>query len=205
MNINEKNSNNIQLNQEDSKKNDLNNNNKNNNDNNENIKEDLIKSNNLSKKGENSFSSSKSNQSPHNKNIIDKSIKNKSNLETKTLLRSKTLVKTIKRPIWKKKICNFLDSTPFLIFTSLLTIIVLFASDIQIAFLRIEVDYTFNICQCVILGIFLIEFILNCLAKKDYLFSFFFYLDLIATICLCWCVDSVRKRGCLSSSTTCRC
>ena len=190
MNINEKNSNNIQLNQEDSKKNDLNNNNKNNNDNNENIKEDLIKSNNLSKKSENSISSPNLNQSPLNKNIVDKSIKNKSNLlETKTFLRSKTLVKTIKRPIWKKKICNFLDSTPFLIFTSLLTIIVLFASDIQIAFLRIEVDYTFNICQCIILGIFLIEFILNCLAKKDYLFSFFFYLDLIATISIIQDID----------------
>ena len=90
-------------------------------------------------------------------------------------------ISSIRRAHWKKKIAKFVDSAPVLIFMSIITIYALFSADIQAAWLRIEVDYTFNICQCIILGIFLIEFILNCLAKKDYLFSFFFYLDLIAT------------------------
>ena len=58
------------------------------------------------------------------------------------------------RPLWKKKIAKFLDSAPVLIFMSILTIYALFSSDIQAAFLRIEVDYAFNIIQCILVGIF---------------------------------------------------
>ena len=54
----------------------------------------------------------------------------------------------------KRKIIKFLDSTPTLIFLSLLTIFALFAADIQAACLRIEVDEPFNIIQCAMLGIF---------------------------------------------------
>ena len=187
---NEKNINNIKLKQQENDKNKLNLDIKNINDK-ENLKEDLINSNSSPKQSEKSIISSKLNQSLQNKNDHNKNNKNKSNKIdiSKPLKISKTITKSKKRPIWKKRICIFLDSTPFLVFTSLLTIIVLFASDIQIAFLRVEVDKTFNICQCIILGIFLIEFILNCLAKKDYLFSFFFYLDLIATISLIQDID----------------
>ena len=187
---NEKNINNIKLKQQENDKNKLDLDIKNINDK-ENLKEDLINSNSSPKLSEKSIISSKLNQSLQNKNDHNKNNKNKSNKIdiSKPLKISKTITKSKKRPIWKKRICIFLDSTPFLVFTSLLTIIVLFASDIQIAFLRVEVDKTFNICQCIILGIFLIEFILNCLAKKDYLFSFFFYLDLIATISLIQDID----------------
>jgi len=187
---NEKNINNIKLKQQENDKNKLDLDIKNINDK-ENLKEDLINSNSSPKLSEKSIISSKLNQSLQNKNDHNKNNKNKSNKIdiSKPLKISKTITKSKKRPIWKKRICIFLDSTPFLVFTSLLTIIVLFASDIQIAFLRVEVDKTFNICQCIILGIFLIEFILNCLAKKDYLFSFFFYLDLIATISIIQDID----------------
>ena len=187
---NEKNINNIKLKQQENDKNKLDLDIKNINDK-ENLKEDLINSNSSPKLSEKSIISSKLNQSLQNKNDHNKNNKNKSNKIdiSKPLKISKTITKSKKRPIWKKRICIFLDSTPFLVFTSLLTIIVLFASDIQIAFLRVEVDKTFNICQCIILGIFLLEFILNCLAKKDYLFSFFFYLDLIATISIIQDID----------------
>ena len=184
---NEKNINNIKLKQQENDKNKLDLDIKNINDK-ENLKEDLINSNSSPKLSEKSIISSKLNQSLQNKNDHNKNKSNKIDI-SKPLKISKTITKSKKRPIWKKRICIFLDSTPFLVFTSLLTIIVLFASDIQIAFLRVEVDKTFNICQCIILGIFLLEFILNCLAKKDYLFSFFFYLDLIATISLIQDID----------------
>ena len=97
------------------------------------------------------------------------------------------------RPLWKKKIAKFLDSAPVLIFMSILTIYALFSSDIQAAFLRIEVDYAFNIIQCILVGIFTLEWILNIIAKVDYIFSFFFWLDLIATISLIQDIDWVMN------------
>ena len=87
-----------------------------------------------------------------------------------------------KRPKWKKQLSAFLDSTPVLIITSLFTLFALFASDIKAAWLRIEVDTAFNVIQCMLLGFFGIEFILNCIAKQEYFLSFFFWLDLISTV-----------------------
>ena len=97
------------------------------------------------------------------------------------------------RPLWKKKIAKFLDSAPVLIFMSILTIYALFSSDIQAAFLRIEVDYAFNIIQCILVGIFTLEWVLNIIAKVDYILSFFFWLDLIATISLIQDIDWVMN------------
>ena len=74
---------------------------------------------------------------------------------------------------------------------SLLTIWALFASDIEYAFLSKKVDYSFNIIQIFILCIFTMEFILNCISKNFYIFSFFFYLDLISTISLIQDIDYI--------------
>ena len=74
---------------------------------------------------------------------------------------------------------------------SLLTIWALFASDIEYAFLSKKVDYSFNIIQIFILCIFIMEFILNCISKNFYIFSFFFYLDLISTISLIQDIDYI--------------
>jgi hypothetical protein len=79
-----------------------------------------------------------------------------------------------KRPLWKKKISKFLDSTPVLITMSIFTVYCLFMSDIQMACIRIEFDFASNVIQCILLGIFFIEWVLNIVAKKDYLWSFFF-------------------------------
>jgi class 3 adenylate cyclase len=200
MNIDDKNNNNQEI-----EKNNINGNNiENNNNNDENLNKDLLKSNHSFHKSENSLSSNSNikniNENNNNYNNNNNNINIKNNITTnnnnsnkislsKSLLKTKSMVKAKKRPIWKKKICKFLDSTFFLIFTSLLTIFALFASDLQLAFLRIEVDNAFNICQCIIFGVFLLEFILNCIAKNDYLFSFFFFLDLIATISLVQDID----------------
>ena len=94
---------------------------------------------------------------------------------------------------WKKKIVRFLDSSPILITMSILTIWALFASDICYAFLSIKVDDAFNIIQCILLGLFSLEFILTCISKEDYIFSFFFWLDLISTISLIQDIDYVMN------------
>ena len=95
------------------------------------------------------------------------------------------------RPKWKKKIDKFLDSPPVLIFMSLLTLWALFMTDIQTAWLSIDVDEAFNIIQCILLAFFGIEFILNCIAKEDYALGFFFWLDLIATISIIQDIDYI--------------
>ena len=92
---------------------------------------------------------------------------------------------------WKKKIVKFLDSSPILITMSILTIWALFASDICYAFLSIKVDEAFNIIQCILLGLFSLEFILTCISKENYMFSFFFFLDFISTVSLIQDIDYV--------------
>ena len=57
---------------------------------------------------------------------------------------------------------------------SIFTVYCLFMSDIQAACIRIEFDYASNVIQCILLAIFAIEWILNIIAKKDYIWSFFF-------------------------------
>lgn len=106
---------------------------------------------------------------------------------------SSTGSKTKRRPQWQKSLSRFLDSTPVLIIMSLCTLFALFASDIKAAWLRIEVDEAFNIIQCTLLGLFGIEFILNCIAKKDYTLSFFFWLDLISTVSIIQDIDYIMN------------
>ena len=102
-------------------------------------------------------------------------------------------VNSVKRPLWKKKITKFLDSTPVLIVMSIFTIYCLFMSDIQAACIRIEFDFTSNVIQCILLAIFAIEWVLNIIAKKDYIWSFFFWLDLISTISLIQDIDWIMN------------
>jgi len=102
-------------------------------------------------------------------------------------------VNSVKRPLWKKKITKFLDSTPVLIVMSIFTIYCLFMSDIQLACIRIEFDFTSNVIQCILLAIFAIEWVLNIIAKKDYIWSFFFWLDLISTISLIQDIDWIMN------------
>ena len=102
-------------------------------------------------------------------------------------------VNSVKRPLWKKKITKFLDSTPVLIVMSIFTIYCLFMSDIQSACIRIEFDFTSNVIQCILLAIFAIEWVLNIIAKKDYIWSFFFWLDLISTISLIQDIDWIMN------------
>ncbi len=51
---------------------------------------------------------------------------------------------------------------------SILTIYTLFAADIQAAWCRMNIDYGFNILQCILIGILLLEWILNIISKIDY-------------------------------------
>lgn len=82
----------------------------------------------------------------------------------------------------KKKIEKVLDHHMTTIFISIITIIVLFGDDLRQAVLIKPddnyVDSLFLICWL----IFITELILSCYAKHGYLFSFFFWMDVVSII-----------------------
>jgi hypothetical protein len=76
----------------------------------------------------------------------------------------------------------FVNNNYFVGFMTGLTIIALFANDVQLAWMPAEFDLAFDIIQTIMMALFSLEIIFTCLAKKSYINSFFFWLDLIATL-----------------------
>ena len=58
----------------------------------------------------------------------------------------------------------------------------LFGDDIRIAFTMLPADFYFNIVTFIVLLIFLLEILIVSILNKNYLFSFFFWLDTISSI-----------------------
>ncbi len=91
----------------------------------------------------------------------------------------------------KISIDKFLENNLYVIFMTLVTIYALFGTDISVAFLSQELDSTFDYVTTVAFLLFLIELVLSCYAKKDYIFSFFFWLDFVSTISLIMEIDFI--------------
>ena len=83
-----------------------------------------------------------------------------------------------------KRYERYLDNIYFNLFITLITIYALFASDIQAAAFQAKDDNVFDILSLLSMGIFLVEIILSFVIKRQYRFSFFFWLDLISTFSL---------------------
>jgi hypothetical protein len=130
------------------------------------------------------------------RNVIDSK---KSNNSAKSMNLKKPFIDLVKplfveiankdyRKKKKKKEKNFfthiVDSNYFIAFMTFLTIIALFSNDLQSAWLDSDIDFSFDIMQSCLLFFFSIEIIMTCLAKRGYIGSFFFWLDLISTISL---------------------
>jgi hypothetical protein len=78
---------------------------------------------------------------------------------------------------------TIVDNYFFIGFMTTWTVVALFLSDIE-SFCPREVDRPFDMVQTFLLFIFTLEVVLTAIAKKDYLWSFFFWLDVISTISL---------------------
>ena len=87
----------------------------------------------------------------------------------------------MKLPQLFKKI---VDSNIFISFMTFQTIIGLFSNDIQSAWLPRSVDTSLDIIQTVMLFFFTLEIILTSIAHNEYINSFFFWLDIFATVSL---------------------
>jgi len=87
-------------------------------------------------------------------------------------------------PLIYVKMENLLESTWFIILMTILTIYAMFATDIQAAFVKPNADWIYDIIDCILFAIFSIEIIIASISKKNYLFTFFFWLDVISTLSL---------------------
>lgn len=77
-----------------------------------------------------------------------------------------------------------MDNTYLTIFVSFVTIWALFGDDIRILAVGKGGDNAFYIMTLICFAIFSLEILLSCYAKGDYLFTFFFWLDLVSTVTL---------------------
>lgn len=75
-----------------------------------------------------------------------------------------------------------LDSRAFTVIITIFTIYALFGDDIRLAFFTYSEDTVFFSLASVSLGLFLLEFVLSLIGRKNYLWSYYFWLDLISII-----------------------
>ena len=79
---------------------------------------------------------------------------------------------------------RFLDSVLFQTIITTFIMYALFGTDFKFYFFSKSQDFVFDILTFWSLGIFSLEIILSMITKKDYLFSFFFWLDVMSTMTL---------------------
>lgn len=82
------------------------------------------------------------------------------------------------------KLEKLLDSYFFQIVITLMILYALFGTDFKFLSFSIENDVGFDIITIIAFVLFKMEIILSIFVKKDYLFSFFFWLDIISTMTL---------------------
>lgn len=85
---------------------------------------------------------------------------------------------------WPKKIYNFIESVPVILFMMCVTLWALFGDDIRQVTTNVHGDFTFYLLTLFCFVLFFAEIILGFIAKPEYRWGFFFYLDLISTISL---------------------
>ena len=89
-----------------------------------------------------------------------------------------------------------IDHKAYIYIMTFLTVYALFGDDIRLVFFTKYEDFYFNIMTSIALFAFVVEIIISSLAKREeYLFSFYFWLDVISTMSLIfdisWIWDSL--------------
>eukprot|EP00921_Rhytidocystis_pertsovi_P005489 GHVQ01009452.1.p1 GENE.GHVQ01009452.1~~GHVQ01009452.1.p1 ORF type:complete len:1149 (-),score=136.56 GHVQ01009452.1:121-3567(-) len=106
--------------------------------------------------------------------------------------------KTAKYKVWCK---NVVDNLYVTLLTTCLTIFALFGKDIFLYSFSKEADAAFNWITVVCLLVFTVEIVLMMLGQPEYLFGFFFWLDLISTASLVLDITLVAELFSGSSTT----
>lgn len=99
------------------------------------------------------------------------------------------------KPLWKIKLNKFMSNWIVSLTIVILTIFALFGDDIRLAFFPKEADEGFSVTMAIIMVIYTIEISLNAISEENYLFSFYFFLDIISTLTLLfdmvWIMDEI--------------
>lgn len=101
-----------------------------------------------------------------------------------------------------KKIDEMLESIWWTIIFTILTIFALFSDDVKIITSSKSADATFSAFVIFVLSCFVIELVLASIAQKNYIFSFFFFLDLISIITMFLDIHWVSEAIIFSMSET---
>ena len=85
----------------------------------------------------------------------------------------------------RKLMLFVLDHKVFTYIMTALTVYALFGDDLRLLFFTKSADWLFNLLTSISMLAFVVEIVISAIAKRDeYLFSFYFWLDVIATISL---------------------
>ena len=94
---------------------------------------------------------------------------------------------------------NFLSSYPVVIFMSVVTVYTLFFDDIRVIAFPIEEDVIFYSITSGALIIFVVELVVASVCREVYFMTFFFWLDLVASLSMLpdigWVWDYVTGQG----------
>lgn len=105
----------------------------------------------------------------------------------------------------KRRLYNFLEHWGVILSTTIITVFVLFAEDLRQLTAGPNTEYIYYIAISVCFGIFVIEILLTSFASPNYLWGFYFWLDIISTLTLlldiAW-ISNVMFDGSSSAQTT---
>jgi hypothetical protein len=86
---------------------------------------------------------------------------------------------------WEKikiNIREILDNFFFILFMMIITLVILFIGDIQVILIDPSWDYVIDMIKLMIFIIYILEILFTCICSDGYIYSFFFWLDVLSTI-----------------------
>jgi hypothetical protein len=135
------------------------------------IKEIDNKENNIQKKSLNN----------ENKNKIDLEKIEKYTFYKKSTTRDKKNINQNWENI-KINLRKILDNFFFIVFMMIITLVILFIGDIQVILIDPTWDFEIDFIKLMIFIIYILEILFSCICLNDYIYSFFFWLDILSTI-----------------------
>lgn len=83
-----------------------------------------------------------------------------------------------------RKIEHILEHNITVIIISIMVFVVMIGNDIRLICLPKEADIYVDLIYLITFIVFMLEFILSCIVKENYVFSLFFWLDFVAVAAL---------------------
>lgn len=106
---------------------------------------------------------------------------------------------------WDQKVVDFVDHWSIVVLMNAVTVYSLFFDDIRIIGTQKETDEVFYALTVFSIFCFVVEIVLNSIARDEFWLGFFFWLDIISTITMIpdcgWIWDPITGGGSNSNST----